>query len=420
MNLLHHKLSETKQREAVSVSLSELEADSVPFSTLEAAFGPSSLGILVVRDVPEGFMTLRQKLLSYASYLANLPTEELEKLEEPEAKWLVGWSCGKETLKDGRYDTLKGSYYVNCAPEFEDFDTQRNIAAQYPSFPEYTAPNVWPSEELLPGFKATFQELCTLIIEVAVLVARACDKYAQEKIPDYKSGYLEHVVESSVSTKARLLHYFPPNKLFNGAPTSTEAANATTATGAGEEGEDEGYDEDEEEGEFEEDEGFEEENAEDDDWCATHKDHGCLTGLTSAMYIDESKSRPISQPTPNPPYGHFEPNYDETGNLAPLPELTAPPDPAAGLYIHSREGDVVKVNIPKDCLAFQTGEALEIITKGKFKAVPHFVKGPKASAVSGSRVARNTLAVFTQPNLWEKVGDTDFAGFAKGIVEKNH
>ncbi|KAI9686397.1 MAG: hypothetical protein M1822_003742 [Bathelium mastoideum] len=345
----------------------------------------------------------------------------VEKLEEPNAKWLIGWSCGKETLKSGRYDTLKGSYYVNVAPEFEDADTQRNIASQYPGFPEYTAPNVWPPEDLLPGFKATFQELCTLIIEVAVLVARACDRYAQEKIPDYKPGYLEHVVESSVSTKARLLHYFPVNHV----PTSSQGINAGAATGAGEEGEDEGYDEDEEDDFDEEDDAAVElgneghANGEDDDWCATHKDHGCLTGLTSAMFIDEGTNRPISQPTPNPPYGHHEPKYDANGHLATLPELTSSPDPEAGLYIHSRQGDVVKVNIPKDCLAFQTGEALEIITRGKFKAVPHFVKGPKA-VTHGGRVARNTLAVFTQPNLWEKVGDTDFAGFARDVVERNH
>ncbi|KAF2234380.1 Clavaminate synthase-like protein [Viridothelium virens] len=411
-----------KQQSAVTVSLAELEADSVPFSVLEEAFGPSSLGILVVRDVPPEFPALRRKLLSYASYLANLPPEDLEKLEVPEAKWLVGWSCGKETLKSGRYDTLKGSYYVNCAPEFEDQDTQRNIASQYPSFPEYTAPNVWPSEDLLPGFKDTFQELCTLIIEVAVLVARACDKYAQEKIPDYRAGFLEHLVESSVSSKARLLHYFPVNR----SPPTSAGINVGAATGAGEEGEDEGYDEDEEEGDFDEEEDAYEElgneahaPSEDDDWCATHKDHGCLTGLTSAMFIDESTNRPISQPTPNPPYGHFDPKYDANGHLATLPELTSSPDPEAGLYIHSREGDVVKVNIPRDCLAFQTGEALEVITKGRFKAVPHFVRGPKTVS-HGGRVARNTLAVFTQPNLWEKVGDTDFAGFARGVVERNH
>jgi isopenicillin N synthase-like dioxygenase len=111
-------------------------------------------------------------------------------------------------------------------------------------------------------------------------------------------------------------------------------------------------------------------------------------------------------------------NLPKTGaSFSPLQELDRSPDPKAGLYIHSRTGTVTKVSIPRDCLAFQTGEALEIITQGKFKAVPHFVRG----AAVGGKVARNTLAVFTQPNLWEKIDEKrDFAAFAKEIVEKNH
>ena len=50
---------------------------SVSFETLEEAFGPSSLGILIVNGLPSKYLGLRQKLLSYASYLANLPTDEL-------------------------------------------------------------------------------------------------------------------------------------------------------------------------------------------------------------------------------------------------------------------------------------------------------------------------------------------------------
>lgn len=273
----------------------------------------------------------------------------------------MGWSCGKETLKDGRYDTLKGSYYVNCSPQFEE--SQKSVADKYPSFSEYTAPNVWPAEDLLPGFEATFRELCTLIIDIAALVARACDKYAEANIDGYKKGYLEHVVKTSVSTKARLLHYFP------GPETQPEASSDSSG--------------------------------DEDDWCATHLDHGCLTGLTSAMFVDEAAHPP------------------QNGSaFAPLKELERSPDPKAGLYIHSRTGAVTKVAIPRDCLAFQTGEALEIITQGKFKAVPHFVRG---AGPTGGKVARNTLAVFTQPNLWEKVDERrDFAAFAKEIVEKNH
>ncbi|KAI8933753.1 hypothetical protein NX059_009467 [Plenodomus lindquistii] len=347
---------------AVAVGLQDLENNNVDFSLLENAFGPSSLGIIVVKDLPSKFHDLRHRLLSYASALANLPKEQLEKLESPASKWLVGWSCGKETLKDGRYDTLKGSYYVNCAKAFED--EQKAVAEKYPSFPEYTAPNVWPSEELLPGFEETFRELCELIIDIAVLVARACDKYAEANIEGYEKGYLERVVQTSVSTKARLLHYFP----------SPETSTETSSESGGDE----------------------------DDWCATHLDHGCLTGLTSAMFVDEAAHVP------------------QIGSaFSPLKELERSPDPKAGLYIHSRTGQTVKVSIPRDCLAFQTGEALEIITQGKFKAVPHFVRG--AGPGIGGKVARNTLAVFTQPNLWDKMdGQRDFAAFARQVVEKNH
>jgi isopenicillin N synthase-like dioxygenase len=61
----------------VSVSWSALQDGTVPFETLEAAFGPDSLGILVVRDLPKNFPELRRNLLSYSSYLANLPKDHL-------------------------------------------------------------------------------------------------------------------------------------------------------------------------------------------------------------------------------------------------------------------------------------------------------------------------------------------------------
>ncbi|KEQ93860.1 hypothetical protein AUEXF2481DRAFT_311474 [Aureobasidium subglaciale EXF-2481] len=343
----------------VTVSLRDLQSGSVPFEALEQAFGPDSLGIIVVRDLPSDFITMRKTLLSYSSYLANLPQAELEKLENPESSYLVGWSCGKETLKNGRYDTLKGSYYANPV---QDSTLHQKAIEMFPNLPEYNAANVWPSNQVLPGFEQTFQNLCNFIVDTAALVARACDRYAVKNVPQYQEGYLEHVVQTSISTKARLLHYFP-------SPATTEGAAESSP----------------------------------DDWCATHLDHGCLTGLTSAMFIDEAA---------NPP-------HIDSANISPLPELSSPPDPAAGLYIHSRSGKVTKVNIPKDCLAFQTGEALEVITHGKFRAVPHFVKG--SAPGKGGQVARNTLAVFTQPNLWEMVDEKrNFATFAKEIVERNH
>lgn len=247
-------------------------AGKVPFSTLEEAFGPDSLGIIIVKDVPTEFIQLRHRLLSYSSYLGNLPSFRLgnptpppsnhrnltnllsiEKLENPAAKYLTGWSLGKETLKNGQVDTLKGSYYANCA-----FYVDPTLSCAKPTtefstanFPEYLSPNLWPGENVLAGFKETFEELCKLIIDTGGLVAKACDSYAEREIEDYATGYLEHVVKTSTTTKARLLHYFPAEVK----------------------------------------EGKEEEN--DDDWCATHLDHGCLTGLTSAMFVDETTQVPV-------------------------------------------------------------------------------------------------------------------------------
>ncbi|PHH69565.1 hypothetical protein CDD80_6647 [Ophiocordyceps camponoti-rufipedis] len=354
------------QAQAITVSLEDLTNGTVSFETLQKAFGPDSLGILIVKGVPQQFSVLRRHVLSYASYLGNLPAAELEQLENAKAKYLTGWSRGKETLKNGQVDTLKGSYYANCAfyvdPALEGAAPIAGFSPE--TFPEYLSPNLWPSDVALPGFRSALTSLCCLIIDVAVLVARACDRFAEKDIPGYPRGYLEHVVRTSNTTKARLLHYFPR------------------------------------EGDADDD---------DDDWCATHLDHGCLTGLTSAMFVDEEAQSPKV------------PSAVSLGSAAaipPLKELAASPDPSAGLYIKSRKGDTVQVRIPRDCIAFQTGEALERITAGKFRAVPHFVRGPRTSG----RIARNTLAVFTQPNLGEIVDreqQMSFGEFARGVVAQN-
>ncbi|KAL4898295.1 Clavaminate synthase-like protein [Aspergillus ambiguus] len=347
------------QADPVTVSLQELIDGSVSFDKLTEAFGPSSLGIIVVKDLDPTFRTLRAQVLSNASHLAALPAQDLDVLSSPEAKYLVGWSCGKETLRSGHFDTLKGSYYVNCA-FYQDPTLHGAPSDDFPDLSEYTAPNIWPAASQLPTFRSSLEALCTLIIDTAALVARACDRYAAANIPAYRPGYLEHVVRGSLTTKARLLHYFPADPAV---PASVDN--------------------------------------DDDDWCATHLDHGCLTGLTSAMFVDETAHPPAA-----------------ADPASPLPELPRSPDPRAGLYIQSRTGAVVKVNIPRDALAFQTGEALQRITQGRFRAVPHFVKGAKAG---GARIARNTLAVFTQPNLGEEVDEgVTFADFARGVVARTY
>lgn len=317
--------------------------------------------------------------MSYAR-VSTLCSELTRQAHPPSAKYLTGWSHGKEALKTGKYDTLKGSYYINCA-FYQEPSYNSTPGSEFQDYPEYTAANVWPSDQILPGFRQALEELCTLVIDTAVLVAQACDRYASANIVDYEEGYLERVVKTSTTTKARLLHYFPPGPSDQAMLESDSHVNSNSN----------------------------EDDDIDDSWCATHIDHGCLTGLTSALYIDEEAHDP-----------HGASLKEEQSFLSPLPALRSAPSASTGLYIRSRTSTVTKVQIPPSCLGFQTGEALQLITGGKFKAVPHFVKVGSTSKVKGN-IARNTLAVFTQPNLGEIVDrerGLTFAEFAKEVAER--
>ncbi|KAL8726150.1 MAG: hypothetical protein Q9181_006160, partial [Wetmoreana brouardii] len=266
------------------------------------------------------------------------------------------------------------SFYVNCGEFYQGSGRSKSGNDAYSEYPELTASNVWPVEEFLPGFRQFFEEICNLIVDTAALVARACDRYAVAKIEGYEPGYLERVVRKSTTTKARLLHYFPSDT--NGPSAVREYEPSEEAL---------------------------------DSWCTTHIDHGCLTGLTSAVYIDESAHPPTS------PASH-----NSSSSLPPLPFLPKAPDSNSGLYIRSRLGTIIKIAIPSDCLGFQTGESLQLITGGKFQAVPHFVRAGRP-AEDDSRVARNTLAVFTQPGLDEVVDKSTgktYAQFSREVAER--
>ena len=383
--------SDSQPPPVVSASLQDLKDGTVPLESLVDAFGPDSLGIIIVTDLPPEYIDLRRRLLSLSSYFAALPPSQLQNLEVKEANYAVGWSHGKEKLK-ATYDFSKGSYY---AQPIHDAELEAKARKMYPRVPEFTSENVWPSNDVLPGFAETFEKLCRLIVDVAGVVAAEVDRFGRERVEGYPRveddgegetvrGVLERMVRGSVATKGRLLHYFPPPTTNTASTSSAEALNNGHGDG--------------DRAVNDIDEAAAKDGDDDDDWCATHKDLGALTGLTSNMYIDESAHPPFTHPSsPNSPFPD-------------LPELDAHPDPKAGLWILSRAGHKTQVHIPRDALAFQTGEVLEMVTRGAFKAVPHFVRGGRGKGSEG--IARNTLAVFTQPNLWEVV-DQDGRDFAE-------
>lgn len=101
------------------------------------------------------------------------------------------------------------------------------------------------------------------------------------------------------------------------------------------------------------------------------------------------------------------------------PELVPSPSPKAGLYINTRGGKLTKVSIPVDCLAFQTGEALEIATGRKLLATPHCVRVvPTTDALN---VSRETFALFMQPNINEQLSSVmTFGQFSRKVFEEHY
>jgi len=253
--------------------------------------------------------------------LPFLPEETKNKTAHPESFYSFGCSHGKEIF-DGQADFAKGSFYAN--PQYDEPFTDKEIIKKYPAFAH---PNIWPNQDL-PELRPSFLELGTLICQVGELVGIQCDIYVHKTTPTARA--LAEVVKTSKTAKARLLHYFPLQE----ASTNSNTSNSDNYSS----------------------------------WCGWHNDHGSLTGLCSAMYLDKEGKEVVC------------------------------PDKQAGLYCKSRTGQLTKVSIPSDCLAFQIGETAQIHSGGILQATPHCVKGAQGKESTG--ISRETFAVFMEPQ-WD-------------------
>ena len=81
-----------------------------------------------------------------------------------------------------------------------------------------------------------------MIIDIAILLSRQIDRYAADRIPTYDKEILTKVISEGTDHLGRMINYYP----------------------------------------------FEEKKEYEDDWCGWHTDHGSLTALTPAMYVDEN------------------------------------------------------------------------------------------------------------------------------------
>lgn len=338
------------------VTLMDPEVDLSEY--IAKAFGnsPDCLGVCFVKNIPS-LLEKRQKLLKLASKLAALDKEELLALEDRHSNYSFGWSHGKEMM-NGRADFAKGSFYNNPL-----YNNPLSKLKDYNSkFPEYSSPNIWP--ESLPDLQEAFMDLGSLIVDVGLKLAQHCDKYLSNNLNDLPANFMQSLIDNSITHKGRLLHYFPIS--FKDAEPTPDGNNM-------------------------------------DSWCGIHLDHSVLTGLTAAMYIDESTPELNQVDLCN---GDIKRVLDN-----------------AGLYIKDRNNNFTQVRIPSDCLAFQIGESAQIASRGLLVATPHLVRG-----AAYEKMARNTFAVFMQPNvdavLKPGYGTTliylDFAQFTADVMKRHY
>lgn len=342
--------SSSRLNSAISISYSSLLAPSPTLThSIEKAFGsgPDCLGIIIVRDLPSEYPKLRERLLKFAYAFAQLDEQVRERYADSKSRYSFGWSHGKEIM-NGKPDTLKGSYYAN--PVIDAPSVHPTLQKAYP---EYYGVNIWPKDEKgIEGFESAFKDLGSFVFDAGVKLAAACQPFASPYLTDVSLS-LSNLIRSSQTNKARLLHYFPPSPQ-NPLPAEDEPI---------------------------------------DNWCGFHVDHSLLTGLCSALYIQNLPGNPAKA----------------------IPS----PSPSSGLYIQARDGELTKVTIPPDCLAFQTGEALELATAGRLRATPHFVR--VGAGNDGEHVSRETFALFMQPDVNQRISETEtFGEFSKRIFNDHY
>jgi isopenicillin N synthase-like dioxygenase len=237
----------------ISISWNEIcqEPTLNTHEAIEKAFGYNGLGILVITDIPN-LTHIRLDCLPLIRQFAHLPIEIQEQYEHPISFYNFGWSCGREMLKSGKVDKSKGSYYFRPYPDEAIGDIEYIKA-----FPSIASANVWPRDELVPGF-AEYAKKCALtMISAAEAIAKHTDSYVSTKIPSYKDTIwtLEKTVKQTQNHKARLLFYFPK---------SSTSENQISDL---------------------------------DDACGWHNDHSSLTALLPALFFDDTTGVQVPPPS---------------------------------------------------------------------------------------------------------------------------
>ena len=165
----------------VIVEYSDLLSGADLTDKVAQAYGPSGLGVIAVRGVPD-FVDDYRSVLSQAHGLAHLDNKAKKKLEDKKSLYNAGWSFGKEKLGD-KPDKAKGSFYFNPLNDNPGTLIPGYLPEKGKKYPFFLPPNRWP--ESLPDLKPACQKLGKTVHAVTALLAKQVDALAAKKLPNY-------------------------------------------------------------------------------------------------------------------------------------------------------------------------------------------------------------------------------------------
>jgi len=220
----------------ITISHNDILSNTDLTTQIEAAFGKDGLGLILIKDYPD-FQLKRRAVLNAIRKFGALSDDIKEKYVHAESNYSVGWSHGKEKMRNGKPDHAKGSYYALTLADSITDDVQLKK-----EFPAIYADNIWPREDL-PELETSFKDMTKVQMDIGYAMCGQFDRYLHKVTNGaHQPSTIYDMMKLGNSYKGRLLHYFPTKESLS--------------------------------------------SQQQDGLCGWHLDHGGVTILLSPMYFD--------------------------------------------------------------------------------------------------------------------------------------
>lgn len=178
--------------EPVCIGLDQIRNGSADQWLDEAFCDNNALGLLLVCAMPTEFARVRQRVLHRAPAIASM----CENRDND-------WGISGLTRGGAVGDNLKASWYLSCnfLRDANADQCDSETASQFVS--PFTSPNVWPSDNEVPGLREDVKTLVGYLHEAMLVVAAAIDR-------TYKLDLsVEKLIRESDMVRSRMTLYYP-------------------------------------------------------------------------------------------------------------------------------------------------------------------------------------------------------------------